>query len=156
MRNMNGNETLLLEPATRLATPLAALLPEKRRGMRFDNYEVGGFYDEMFAREGEPRAIYRRLLTSIESMPEGEILNRQQAAERELLQMGITFNVYGEHDGVEKIFPFDIVPRIVGAGEWRRIERGLKQRIQALNLFIDDIYHEQRILKQGVIPREII
>jgi uncharacterized circularly permuted ATP-grasp superfamily protein len=124
--------------------------------MGFDDYEVGRFYDEMFDREGEPRANVRRLLASIESLPEGEILNRQQAAERDLLQMGITFNVYGDHAGVEKIFPFDIVPRIVGAGEWRGIERGLKQRIQALNLFIDDIYHEQKILKDGVIPPEII
>ena len=156
MHTMNGHETLLLEPASRVETPPAASPREKRRGSRFDGYEVGGFYDEMFVREGEPRALARRLLASIESLPEGEILSRQQAAERELLQMGITFNVYGEHDGVEKIFPFDIVPRIVGAGEWRRIERGLKQRIQALNLFIDDIYHEQKILKDGVVPREII
>jgi uncharacterized circularly permuted ATP-grasp superfamily protein len=124
--------------------------------MRFDDYEVGGFYDEMFARTGEPRAIARRLLASFKALPEGELLNRQQAAERELLQLGITFNVYGEQAGVEKIFPFDIVPRIVPADEWRRIERRLKQRIQALNLFIDDIYHDQKILKDGVIPREII
>jgi uncharacterized circularly permuted ATP-grasp superfamily protein len=156
MHNTNGNETLLLEPVSRLETPPEAGLRDYRRGARFDGYEVGGFYDEMFVREGEPRAMARRLLASIESLPEGEFLSRQQAAERELLQMGITFNVYGEHDGVEKIFPFDIVPRIVGAEEWRGIERGLKQRIQALNLFIDDIYHEQKILKDGIIPREII
>jgi uncharacterized circularly permuted ATP-grasp superfamily protein len=148
MRDTNGNETLLLEPESRLETPPTASL--------FDDYEVGPFYDEMFVREGEPRPVARGLLTGILSLPEGEILNRQQAAERELLQMGITFNVYGEHDGLEKIFPFDIVPRIVGADEWRRIERGLKQRIQALNLFIDDVYHEQKILKDGLIPREII
>jgi uncharacterized circularly permuted ATP-grasp superfamily protein len=156
MRNTSGNETLLLEPASRLAAAPAAIRLGKRKGTRFDSYDAGGFYDEMFVREGEPRASARQLLASIESLPEGEILHRQQAAERELLQMGITFNVYGEHDGVEKIFPFDIVPRIVGAGEWRRIERGLKQRIQALNLFIDDVYHEQKILKDGVIPREIV
>jgi uncharacterized circularly permuted ATP-grasp superfamily protein len=95
-------------------------------------------------------------MTSIKSLAVGELLNRQKAAEQELMQQGITFNVYGEGAGVEKIFPFDIVPRIVGAGEWRRIERGLKQRIHALNLFIDDIYHEQKILKDGIIPREMI
>jgi uncharacterized circularly permuted ATP-grasp superfamily protein len=156
MSNTNGNETLVLEPASRLQAPPVVSPPMQPAGMRFDDYEVGRFYDEMFVREGESRAVARGLLASIKSLPEGEILNRQQAAERELLQMGITFNVYGEHDGVEKIFPFDIVPRIVGAGEWRRIERGLKQRIQALNLFIDDVYHEQKILKNGVIPREII
>jgi uncharacterized circularly permuted ATP-grasp superfamily protein len=139
-----------------LETLPTASRQEKRGGMRFDGYDTGGFYDEMFVRDGEPRAIARQLLASIESLPDGEMLNRQQAAERELLLMGITFNVYGEHDGVEKIFPFDIVPRIVRAGEWRQIDCGLKQRIQALNLFIDDIYHEQKILKDGVIPREII
>lgn len=156
MHDTNGNQTLLLEPPPGSETPLAAGLHETGTPMGFDGYEVGGFYDEMFVCEGEPRATARRLLASIESLPAGEMLNRQQAAERELLQMGITFNVYGEHDGVEKIFPFDIVPRIVGAEEWRRIERGLKQRIMALNLFIDDIYHDQKILKDGVIPREII
>ena len=70
--------------------------------------------------------------------------------------MGITFNVYGDSAGTEKIFPFDLVPRIVAASEWNRVERGLKQRIHALNLFIDDVYHEQKIVKDGVIPAEII
>jgi uncharacterized circularly permuted ATP-grasp superfamily protein len=156
MSNMNRSEASVLERAPKSETPLTAVTQPKRRGLQFDDYEVGGFYDEMFVRAGEPRAIARQLLASIEALPDGELLNRQQAAERELLQMGITFNVYGEHAGVEKIFPFDIVPRIVGADEWTRIERGLKQRIQALNLFIDDIYHDQKILKDGVIPREII
>jgi uncharacterized circularly permuted ATP-grasp superfamily protein len=110
----------------------------------------------MFESTGVPRADAARLLASIDSLPAGELLNRQKAAEQELLQQGITFNVYGEGAGVEKIFPFDIVPRIVGAGEWEMIERGLKQRIEALNLFIDDIYHDQRILKDGIIPRELI
>lgn len=128
----------------------------KKNLMRFDDYEVGAFYDEMFASKGDPHGQARRLLASIQSLPEGEMLNRQRAAEWELLQTGITFNVYGEKAGVEKIFPFDIVPRIVSAAEWRWIERGLKQRIQALNLFIDDIYHDQKILKDKVIPPEII
>jgi uncharacterized circularly permuted ATP-grasp superfamily protein len=89
-------------------------------------------------------------------MQAGELLNRQQAAERALLQMGITFNVYGERAGTERIFPFDLVPRIVPAAEWHRIERGLKQRIFALNLFINDLYHDQKVLKDGVIPAEIV
>jgi uncharacterized circularly permuted ATP-grasp superfamily protein len=156
MRSTNGNETSLLEPQSRFETPTPASSLATRGGLRFDDYEVGSFYDEMFDRAGAPRAAAHRLLASIKGLPSGEILDRQQAAERELLQRGITFNVYGQQAGVEKIFPFDIVPRIVGAEEWRGIERGLKQRIQALNLFIDDIYHEQRILKDKVIPREII
>ncbi len=90
-------------------------------------------------------------------MSDGELLHRQQAAERALLNMGITFNVYGEGASTERIFPFDIIPRIVArAREWNGIERGLKQRIRALNCFIDDIYHDQKILKDGVIPADII
>lgn len=124
--------------------------------MRFENYEVGDFFDEMFGEQGLPRALARALVRNIESLPEGELLNRQQAAERALLQMGITFNVYGERAGVEKIFPFDLVPRIVSAAEWSRIERGLKQRITALNCFIDDLYHERKVIKDGVVPGEIV
>ena len=124
--------------------------------MNFSHYQVGDFYDEMFTAEGVPRPLARRLLHTIETMPEGELLKRQQAAERALLQMGITFNVYGAEAGSEKIFPFDLMPRIVAASEWERIDRGLKQRIRALNLFLDDLYHEQKIVKDGVVPAEII
>jgi uncharacterized circularly permuted ATP-grasp superfamily protein len=124
--------------------------------MRFNNYEVGEFYDEMFASASKPRSSARRLLDALEHLPEEKILSCQKAAEQSLLQMGITFNVYGEQAGVEKIFPFDILPRIVSATEWSRIEKGLKQRIRALNLFIDDIYHGQKIIKDGVVPAEIL
>jgi uncharacterized circularly permuted ATP-grasp superfamily protein len=124
--------------------------------MRFLDYAVGEFFDEMFGENGTPRASARTLVRNIECLPDGELLNRQQAAERALLQMGITFNVYGENAGTEKIFPFDLVPRIVPAAEWSRIERGLRQRIHALNLFINDLYHDQKILKDGVLPAEII
>src|SRR5882762_5936390 len=118
--------------------------------MRFEQYELNEFFDEVFGENGQPRASARKLVNNIENLPEGELLNRQRAAERALLQMGITFNVYGENAGMEKIFPFDLVPRIVTAAEWSRIERGLKQRIHALNLFISDLYHDQKILKDGV------
>lgn len=124
--------------------------------MRFNQYEVGDFFDEMFSEQGYARAAAHPLIRTIESLADGELLNRQQAAERALLNMGITFNVYGQQAGIEKIFPFDILPRIVSAAEWDRVDRGLKQRIKALNLFIDDIYHRQRILKDGIIPKEII
>src|SRR6266700_4015299 len=124
--------------------------------MQFQRYEVGEFFDEMFGENGEPRASARSLVSNIENLPEGELLNRQRAAERALLHMGITFNVYGESAGVEKIFPFDLVPRIVPAAEWSLIERGLKQRITALNLFINDLYHDRKILKDGILPTEIV
>src|SRR5438477_7713928 len=124
--------------------------------MKFCGYETGDFLDEMFGENGLPRAAARPLARNIESLPDGELVNRQQAADQALIQMGITFNVYGERDGVEKTLPFDLVPRIVPAAEWNHIERGLKQRIHALNLFIDDLYHEQKIVKNGVVPAEVI
>ena len=124
--------------------------------MRFTHYETGGFFDEMFDADGEPRSAARALSQFIETLPDGEFLRRQQSAERALLHMGITFNVYGDRAGTERIFPFDLVPRIVAAAEWSFIERGLKQRIRALNLFIDDVYHEQQIVKDGVVPAEIL
>jgi uncharacterized circularly permuted ATP-grasp superfamily protein len=124
--------------------------------MRFEEYSTDGFFDEMFFDDGHPRPEAISLVERIAALPEGELIRRHQAAERVLLRMGITFTVYGEESGTERIFPFDIVPRIVGPPEWDRIERGLRQRIRALNLFIDDVYHDQRIVKDGVVPGEAI
>jgi uncharacterized circularly permuted ATP-grasp superfamily protein len=124
--------------------------------MRFSSYRAGSFFDEMFGENDAPRAVAKPLVNIIQSLPEGELLRRQQSAERALLQMGITFNVYGDSAGTEKIFPFDLVPRIVSSAEWNWIERGLKQRLTALNLFINDIYHDQKIIKDKVVPAEIM
>jgi uncharacterized circularly permuted ATP-grasp superfamily protein len=124
--------------------------------MNLASYDTANFYDEMFLPDGSPRFGARLLKEKIESLPEGELLQRQAAAERLLLQSGITFNVYGNSAATEKIFPFDVIPRIVEATEWDWIEKGLKQRVCALNLFIDDIYHEQKIIKQNVIPDYLI
>jgi uncharacterized circularly permuted ATP-grasp superfamily protein len=124
--------------------------------MKFTEYDTGGFVDEMFAENARPRAGARALTHFIDSLPDGELRRRQQSAERALLHMGITFNVYGDSAGTERIFPFDLVPRIVTASEWDTIEKGLKQRIRALNLFIDDIYHRQLILKDRAIPADIV
>ncbi|MBV8904599.1 MAG: circularly permuted type 2 ATP-grasp protein, partial [Acidobacteriia bacterium] len=124
--------------------------------MQFSSYDTEGFFDEMFESGGQPRAHGRLLLESIQSLDSGQLLRYKHAAERLLLQMGITFNVYGESAGVERIFPFDLIPRIVPAEEWDRLERGLCQRIHALNAFLDDLYHDQKILKDGVIPSEVI
>ena len=123
--------------------------------MKID-YEVGTFFDEMFGENGQPRAAARPLARNIASLPPGELVNRQLAADRALIQAGITFNVYGASAGVEKTLPFDLVPRIVSAAEWIRIERGLKQRINALNLFINDLYHDRKIIKDGAVPKDII
>lgn len=119
-------------------------------------YELGEFYDEMFDRAGVPRPGAEHLARKLASTSDGEIRRRQEAAERTLLHMGITFNVYGDVAGTEKIFPFDIIPRIVPGSEWARIERGLVQRIHALNTFIDDIYHAQKILSAGVLPADLL
>ena len=124
--------------------------------MQFATYETANFYDEMFLADGSPRSGARLLQERIASLPDGELLARQAAAERLLLQNGITFNVYSDSAATEKIFPFDIIPRIVEAAEWDWLEKGLKQRVYALNLFIDDIYHEQKILKDKVIPEALI
>ena len=124
--------------------------------MLFDRYQTDGFYDEMFNGSTAPREGAKLLVDTISSMSQKELLLRQASAERLLLHMGITFNVYGDSGGRERIFPFDLIPRIVPAGEWAILEKGLKQRIFALNLFINDVYHDQKILKDGVIPREVL
>jgi uncharacterized circularly permuted ATP-grasp superfamily protein len=124
--------------------------------MTFKDYDVGGFFDELVTESGKPRPAARLLIRDIESLPPGELQLRQQAAERALMEAGITFNVYSDSQGVEKTLPFDLVPRILQGAEWDRLERGLKQRIMALNLFIDDLYHGQKILKDKIIPSHVI
>src|SRR4051812_9590389 len=115
--------------------------------MDFRAYTTDGFYDELMEAPGRPRQGAIPLIERLESLPEGDLIGRQTAAETALLQLGITFNVYGHEAGTERIWPFDIVPRIVEAEDWARIERGLIQRIEALNLFIADIYGAQKIIE---------
>jgi uncharacterized circularly permuted ATP-grasp superfamily protein len=124
--------------------------------MRFENYQTEGFYDEMFDEHLSPRPGTEAVVERFNQLPLEELHRRQQSAEKALLQMGITFSVYGDKQGTERIFPFDIVPRIIPQNEWAQIEAGLKQRVQAINLFINDLYHEQRILKDGIIPKELV
>src|SRR5260370_25516897 len=110
----------------------------------------------MFGGDGTARPDFQLVQEIIQSLSDGQLLRYKHDAERLLLQLGITFNVYGDAVGTERIFPFDLIPRIVPAPEWDCIERGLKQRIHALNAFIDDIYHDQKILKDGAIPPEVV
>jgi uncharacterized circularly permuted ATP-grasp superfamily protein len=124
--------------------------------MRLDNYQLDGFYDEMFLPDGRPRPETELLVKRLASLSEGEVERRQKAADLTLLNMGITFAVYGHAAGTEKIWPFDIIPRIVSAREWDLIERGLSQRIHALNLFIQDVYNEGRIVRDKVVPEELL
>jgi uncharacterized circularly permuted ATP-grasp superfamily protein len=123
----------------------------------FDTYDPGvGFYDELFAAPHQPRPQAIPLVDRIHSLGVEEVKQRQDAAQAAFSRMGITFGVYSDAQGSDRIFPFDVIPRILSAAEWQHLEAGLKQRIYALNLFIDDIYHDQKILEDGVIPREII
>jgi uncharacterized circularly permuted ATP-grasp superfamily protein len=118
----------------------------------FPDYQTEGFFDEMFDASGRPWPRSELLAARLKSLATGELRRRQQAADTALLNMGITFNVYGHQAGTEKIWPFDLVPRIIESQEWKNIEAGLRQRITALNLFIDDLYHEQKIVRDGVFP----
>jgi uncharacterized circularly permuted ATP-grasp superfamily protein len=131
---------------------------ETARPMRgvFVDYQVGEFYDELFEPCGRPRRESETVFSYLQRMACDDLKRRQLAADRSMLRLGITFNVYGDGEGTERIIPFDIVPRVLGAGEWDRLERGLNQRIAALNLFLDDIYHDQKIVKDGIIPEHVI
>jgi uncharacterized circularly permuted ATP-grasp superfamily protein len=124
--------------------------------VRFKTYDPGNFYDELFAAKEQPRPEAALLIERINSLSIEELQQRQRAAQIALFKLGVTFNVYGDDQGGERILPFDIIPRIVSVQEWARLEQGLKQRTFALNLFLADIYHEQRIIKDGVIPAELI
>ncbi len=124
--------------------------------LTFSGYDPGDFFDELIAADGTPRSGALLLVDKIASLPPGDLIMRQRAAEALLLKMGITFNVYGREEGTEKIFPFDIIPRIVPAADWQQIESGLKQRIFALNEFLQDIYNDKRILKDKVVPEDLV
>ncbi len=124
--------------------------------LNFDNYQTKNFYDELIGPKGRPRPLATPLIEQVNALSPKELRRLQKVAETALHQQGITFSVYGDKKGTEKIIPFDIIPRIVPGDEWARLERGLKQRIEALNLFIDDIYNEQRILKDKIIPEKLI
>jgi uncharacterized circularly permuted ATP-grasp superfamily protein len=126
--------------------------------VRFDAYEPEdeGFYDELFATKNQPRPECQPLVDRIHSLPPGELMLRQKAAQKAMYKLGATFNVYGTDEGEDRIFPFDVIPRIVTLNEWNYLERGLKQRIHALNLFVDDVYHDQKILADGHIPVELV
>ncbi|HVU26310.1 MAG TPA: circularly permuted type 2 ATP-grasp protein [Verrucomicrobiae bacterium] len=117
------------------------------------DYTSDGGFDEMVDAKGAFRPHYRKFQKLFRGLTPTDFDAKRQAVDTNFLRQGITFNVYGDAAGTEKIFPFDLVPRIIPAKEWERVERGLAQRITALNLFLHDIYHEQKIVKDGVIPQ---
>jgi uncharacterized circularly permuted ATP-grasp superfamily protein len=122
----------------------------------WSSYALGTAYDEMFTPGGAVRAPYAEFAAGIEKLSAEELRRRQQACEQSFLHQGITFTVYGEHQTTERIIPTDLLPRIIEQGEWKRLAAGLQQRVEALNLFLHDIYGDARVLKDGLVPRELV
>jgi uncharacterized circularly permuted ATP-grasp superfamily protein len=130
--------------------------PDHNASEAFRRYEFNGSYDEMFRSTDLPRKQYRPLYTQLLNLGADELRRSKQEADQSFFNQGITFTVYGSEKGTERIFPHDLLPRIITAAEWETIERGLTQRITALNLFLKDVYHEARIIEEGIIPGKIV
>jgi len=125
--------------------------------IRWGNYKTAGFYDELIQKPGKPRRAAEGLCDYLRTLKDKEIEKYRAAADMAIRVMGITFTVYNESEGsIDRAWPFDIIPRVIPRSEWQSIERGLQQRLRALNLFIDDIYHERRIVKDGAFPSELL
>jgi uncharacterized circularly permuted ATP-grasp superfamily protein len=124
--------------------------------MSFESYQTNGFYDELFKTDAEAWPEAKPLVEKFDSLSRKALKKKQKQAEDILIKSGNTFNVYGDKKGTEKILPFDIIPRMVSAKDWDKLERGIAQRIRALNLFIQDIYNDQKIIKDKVIPADLI
>ena len=136
--------------------PSAPSTTSRPTGALFANYLLDAAYDEMFDHSGEPRAHCEGLFEDLRAASVPELREHQSEAEKAFLTQGITFTVYGDTQGTERIFPYDLLPRVITAAEWRVLEHGLTQRLTAINLFLKDIYHEARILAEGVVPRELV
>jgi uncharacterized circularly permuted ATP-grasp superfamily protein len=127
------------------------------QGWMFEGYVREDYFDEMFAGEGDQYfPHYEQVYKRFKAFSQNELIHKQRFVNNGFLEQGITFTVYSDNQGTERIFPFDLFPRIIPATEWRRIEEGLTQRIIALNLFLHDIYHEQSIVRDGIIPEDVI
>ena len=124
--------------------------------MDLNNYKVEDFYDELIGPGGRPRAASRALWKYLKSLDHDELVERKAACELAAMVAGITFRVYFEDTGVDRAMPFDLIPRVIALREWQQIEKGLKQRVHALNLFIDDLYNDQKIITDGVFPAEML
>ena len=124
--------------------------------MDLRDYDTEAYFDELIEMGGNPRLAARPLLNLISGIGMDELRQRQSAAELAMFESGTTFNVYGDEQATERIIPFDVVPRVIDAGDWANVEKGLKQRVEALNLFLSDIYGPRHILKDGVIPEQFV
>jgi uncharacterized circularly permuted ATP-grasp superfamily protein len=125
--------------------------------MEFSKYQtLEGTYDETFAAAGQPRPTAEKFVRRLSEFSDETLAARQVSAELLLQNLGITFTVYGHDAGTEKVWPFDLLPRIISGAEWSEVETGLRQRVEALNLFIDDLYNGQKVVKDGVFPAEML
>jgi uncharacterized circularly permuted ATP-grasp superfamily protein len=115
-----------------------------------------GNWDELFEAGGTPRPAAKALAELLTGLGLAELQERQDLAELDILALGITFTVYSDGRGIDRAWPFDVIPRVIGASEWRHVERGLKQRLRAINAFIDDVYNEQRCVADGIFPAELL
>ena len=122
----------------------------------WSRYSTGHFFDELITPHGSPRVAARRAVNFFRSLPVDEMQARRMAAALAIKEMGISFTVYTEGENIDRAWPFDMIPRVISAGEWSRVSHGLVQRTRALNCFIDDIYNRQRILADGLVPAEIV
>jgi uncharacterized circularly permuted ATP-grasp superfamily protein len=123
----------------------------------FNEYSpINGVWDEMYGQNAEVREHYRKVIEYISKESADDLNKKEELAKRLFMSQGITFTVYNSGEGIEKIFPFDIIPRIITASEWAFVERGIKQRLTALNLFLKDVYNNQFIVKDGIVPIDII
>jgi uncharacterized circularly permuted ATP-grasp superfamily protein len=122
----------------------------------WSKYEPGDFYDEIISASGNARLPARRLVNYLNSLGDEELQARRSAADVTITQMGITFTVYSDEGNIDRAWPFDIIPRTISLNHWQKTAAGLEQRLRALNLFIDDLYHEQKIVRDGVLPEYIL
>ena len=122
----------------------------------WQTYSAGEFYDELIQRPGIPHQAAKKLASYLSQMSSEEVHARRRAAESTVQQMGISFTVYTDEGNIDRAWPFDIIPRVISSNQWDIADRGLKQRLKALNLFIDDLYHEQHIIKDGIFPESVL
>ena len=128
----------------------------KSNSLLFNQYNSGDHFDEMFDAEGNCRSSNQPLFDHLNSFQKNKLKQLQYTTEKAQISMGMTFNVYSDNKGIERILHLDLIPRVLSAEEWNVLESGLKQRIEAINLFIHDLYHDQKILKDQIVPKEVI
>lgn len=137
--------------------PATQNIPETQSGTGlFSHYRNGHFFCELTNSDGTPDPQIDLIRSRLDALPLNDLRNRARQAEQELYNLGITFTVYSERDAIDRILPFDLVPRILTQAEWRHVDAGVKQRVRALNMFLWDIYHDQKILNDGIIPRDLV